>query len=120
MSTNEPITQERLDAIRARVDSVEFPDNEHLTVTNSQEKLVCWVERSPLDGSIVSGAVVATVHAGPQSAELFAHAPQDITDLLAEVERLQNELSNRNFSREDFERYADKMAYARQSVGRWR
>ena len=88
MNTHEPMPQERLDAIRSRVDNVEFPDNEHLTVTNSQENLVCWVERSHIDGSIVSGADVATVHAGPRAAEMFAHAPQDLTDLLTEVERL--------------------------------
>ena len=93
MSTNDPMTQEELDAIRGRLDSVEFPDNEHLTVTNSQEKLVCWVERSRLDGSVISGAVVATVHAGSRSAEMFAHAPQDITDLLAEVKRLRARLT---------------------------
>ena len=88
MSTNNPMTQEQLDAIQGRVDSVEFPDDEHLTVVNGEENLVAWVERSRLDGSVVSGAVVATVHAGSRSAEMFAHAPQDLTDLLAEVERL--------------------------------
>ena len=84
----EPMTQEQLDAIQGRVSNVEFPDNEHLTVVHGKENLVSWVERSRLDGSVVSDAVVATVHAGPQSAELFAHAPQDLADLLAEVERL--------------------------------
>lgn len=101
MSTNEPMTQERLDAIQGRVDSVEFPDDEHLTVVNGEKNLVSWVERSHRDGSVVSGAVVATVHAGPQSAEMFAHAPEDISALLAEVERLRDELAKAGEVTED-------------------
>lgn len=82
------ITDKRLTEIQARVDSVEFPSDEHLAVVNGEENLVSWVERSRRDGSVVSGAVVATVHAGPRSAEMFAHAPEDLADLLAEVHRL--------------------------------
>lgn len=88
MNTNDPMPQEQLDAIRERLDRVEFPDNEHLTVMEGEEPTVAWVECSPRDGSIISGGPVATVHAGPRSAEMFAHAPQDLTALLAEVERL--------------------------------
>lgn len=101
MSTNDPLTQEQLDAIQERVDSVEFPDDEHLTVVNGEENLVSWVERSHRDGSVVSGAVVATVHAGPRSAEMFAHAPEDLADLLAEVHRLREELAKAREVTED-------------------
>ena len=95
MSANDPMTQQQLDAIRMRVDRVEFPDNEHLTVMEGEEPVVAWVERSHRDWSIVSSASVATVHAGPWAARMFAHAPQDLTALVAEVERLQAALDQK-------------------------
>lgn len=85
MSTNEPMTRERLDAIQERLaDATPGPwvwlgeaelasptipepedEDDYQYITNE-------------DGQIDSS----------DDADLIAHAPQDLTDLLAEVERL--------------------------------
>lgn len=76
MSTNEPMTQERLDAIRARLSDVgaiwkyaPTPTGDGEVITVGQEGPIAW------------GIDI-------DSAALIAHAPQDLADLLAEVKRL--------------------------------
>ena len=76
MSTNEPMTQERLDAIRARLSDVGAIWKYAPTPTGDGEVITVGQE-----GSIAWGIDI-------DSAALIAHAPQDLADLLAEVERL--------------------------------
>ena len=73
---HEPMTQERLEAIRARLADVgaiwkyaATPTGDGEVITVGQEGPIAWGSDS-------------------DSAALIAHAPQDLTDLLAEVERL--------------------------------
>ena len=76
MSTNEPMTQERLDAIRARLSDVGAIWKYAPTPTGDGEVITVGQE-----GSIAWGIDI-------DSAALIAHAPQDLADLLAEVDRL--------------------------------
>ena len=76
MST-EPMTQERLDAIQERVNAAtaglwDWEDN---------GTLVAW------DGYDTE-PVIAYGYTDPEDRKLIAHAPQDLADLLAEVQRL--------------------------------
>ena len=92
MSTNEPMTQERLDAIQGRLNGIEFHD------------LEVWEESWPAGKreALIVNLGFAITDAHPDSdnaifpvgvAQLFAHAPQDLADLLAEVERLRARLT---------------------------
>lgn len=76
MSTNEPMTQERLDAIRARLSDVGAIWKYAPTPTGDGEVITVGQE-----GSIAWGIDI-------DSAALIAHAPEDLADLLAEVKRL--------------------------------
>lgn len=79
-------TDERHKAVRERLAHVEFPDYEHLVLDGTD---IDWIEQSQHDGSILAGATVAKVKAGPDAAEMFFHAPTDLSDALDEIERLQ-------------------------------
>lgn len=95
MSTNEPMTQERLDAIQARTDAAQntpwqrgedepmFSSDDYMSTVNGH------------DGDPVGYCPDCGVHAyySAQIADLIAHAPQDLTDLIAEVERLRARLT---------------------------
>ena len=76
MSTNEPMTQERLEAIRARLADVGAIWKYAATPTGDGEVITVGQE-----GPIAWGIDI-------DSAALIAHAPQDLADLLAEVKRL--------------------------------
>ena len=76
MSTNTPMTQERLEAIRARLADVGAIWKYAATPTGDGEVITVGQE-----GPIAWGIDI-------DSAALIAHAPQDLADLLAEVERL--------------------------------
>ena len=78
MNTNEPITQERLDAIRARLSDVGAIWKYAPTPTGDGEVITVGQE-----GSIAWGIDI-------DSAALIAHAPEDLADLLAEVARLRH------------------------------
>ena len=87
MSTNEPMTQERLDAIRERV---EVATDGPWAVDSDDPSYIIHSERGGWDGLVIAqvadqdGALFPVEHNGA----LIAHAPQDLTDLLAEVKRL--------------------------------
>ena len=73
---HEPMTQERLEAIRARLADVGAIWKYAATPTGDGEVITVGQE-----GPIAWGIDI-------DSAALIAHAPQDLTDLLAEVKRL--------------------------------
>ena len=73
---HEPMTQERLEAIRARLADVGAIWKYAATPTGDGEVITVGQE-----GPIAWGIDI-------DSAALIAHAPQDLADLLAEVERL--------------------------------
>lgn len=73
---HEPMSQERLDAIRARLADVGAIWKYAATPTGDGEVITVGQE-----GPIAWGIDI-------DSAALIAHAPQDLADLLAEVERL--------------------------------
>lgn len=87
MSTNEPMTQEQLDAIRERV---EVATDGPWAVDSDDPSYIIHSERGGWDGLVIAqvaeqdGALFPVEHNGA----LIAHAPQDLTDLLAEVERM--------------------------------
>jgi hypothetical protein len=76
MSTNDPMTQEQLDAIHARLTEVGALWKYRPTPTGDGEVITVGQE-----GPIAWGIDI-------DSAALIAHAPEDLADLLAEVERL--------------------------------
>lgn len=78
MSTNEPMTQERLDAIRARLSDVGAPWEFAPTPNGDGGEVIRVGEQG---GPIAWGIDI-------DAAGLIAHAPEDLADLLAEVERL--------------------------------
>ena len=84
---NEPMTQERLDAIRERV---EVATKGPWAVDSDDPSYIIHSERGGWDGLVIAqvadqdGALFPVEHNGA----LIAHAPQDMADLLAEVERL--------------------------------
>ena len=91
MSTNEPMTQERLDAIQARTDAAQntpWQRGEDYEPMPSNDDYMSTVNGH--DGDPVGYCPDCGVHSyySAQIADLIAHAPQDLTDLLAEVERL--------------------------------
>ena len=73
---HEPMTQERLEAIRARLADVGAIWKYAATPTGDGEVITVGQE-----GSIAWGIDI-------DSAALIAHAPEDLADLLAEVKRL--------------------------------
>lgn len=87
MSTNEPMTQEQLDAIQERV---EVATDGPWTVDSDDPAYIIYPEKGGWDGLVIAhvaeqdGALFPVEHNG----SLIAHAPQDLADLLAEVERL--------------------------------
>lgn len=87
MSTNDPMTQEQLDAIRGRVGAA---TNAPWAVDSDDPSYIICSERGGWDGLVIAqiadqdGALFPVEHNGA----LIVNAPQDLTDLLAEVERL--------------------------------
>ena len=87
MSTNKPMTQGRLDAIRERV---EVATDGPWAVDSDDPSYIIYSERGGWDGLVIAqvadqdGALFPVEHNGA----LIAHAPQDLTALLAEVKRL--------------------------------
>ncbi|WP_145000009.1 hypothetical protein [Kocuria rhizophila] len=85
MSTEQtPMTQERLDAIQERLD---------VRTSGPWRAIICESEDHPPHGNgvIASGScwpVVDDETMRVEDADLIANAPQDLKDLLAEVERL--------------------------------
>lgn len=81
------MTQERLDAIRERV---EVATDGPWAVDSDDPSYIIYSERGGWDGLVIAhvaeqdGALFPVEHNGA----LIAHAPQDLADLLAEVERL--------------------------------
>lgn len=92
MSTNEPMTQERLDAIQERVDAA---TRGPWAVDSDDPAYIIYPEKGGWDGLVIAhvaeqdGALFPVEHNGA----LIAHAPQDLTDLLAEVKRLRARLT---------------------------
>ena len=92
MSTNEPMTQEQLDAIQERV---EVATKGPWAVDSDDPSYIIYSERGGWDGLVIAqvaeqdGALFPVEHNGA----LIAHAPQDLADLLAEVERLRARLT---------------------------
>ena len=86
MSTN-PMTQGQLDAIQARVDTA---TRGPWAVDSDDPAYIIYPEKGGWDGLVIAhvaeqdGALFPVEHNG----SLIAHAPQDLADLLAEVERL--------------------------------
>ena len=85
MSTNDPMTQERLDAIQARLDA-RTPGEWEASGREIEALAPSWCE-------VVSATVDCTgyCYAGidrAEDADLIAHAPEDLAYLLAEVEAL--------------------------------
>ena len=91
MSTN-PMTQEQLDAIQERVDAA-TPGP--WAVDSDDPAYIIYPEKGGWDGLVIAhvaeqdGALFPVEHNGA----LIAHAPQDLTALLAEVERLRARLT---------------------------
>ena len=81
MSTNEPMTQEQLDAIRERVGGITDGPWSYWSGRDYRENCVKSDSRE-------DAPTVAEVIPEADDAVFIANAPQDITDLLAEVERL--------------------------------
>lgn len=87
MTEHEPMTQERLDAIQARV---EVATDGPWAVDSDDPSYIIHSERGGWDGLVIAqvadqdGALFPVEHNGA----LIANAPQDLADLLAEVERL--------------------------------
>ena len=92
MSTQDPMTQEQLDAIRERV---EVATDGPWAVDSDDPSYIIYSERGGWDGLVIAhvaeqdGALFPVEHNGA----LIAHAPQDLTDLLAEVKRLRARLT---------------------------
>lgn len=92
MNTHETMPQERLDAIQERVDAA-TPGP--WAVDSDDPSYIIYSERGGWDGLVIAqvadqdGALFPVEHNGA----LIAHAPQDLTDLLAEVERLRARLT---------------------------
>lgn len=80
---HEPMTPERLDAIRARVDAAARGPWAHDFCGNVDQ---VETQAHATDARIADNLT-------PGDADLIAHAPQDLTDLLAEVERLRERLT---------------------------
>lgn len=69
---HEPMTQEQLDAIRERVDASSAP----------------WMPAKPDEVYRAEDGKQVAWNLDPEDVDLIAHAPDDLADLLAEVERL--------------------------------
>lgn len=92
MSTKDPMTQEQLDAIQARVDAATdgpWVEGERCVFTEDYEHAIVSDSLVEVPGVIPYGEAVQN----PADVALIAHAPQDLADLLAEVERLRNDLA---------------------------
>ena len=81
MSTNEPMTQGRLDAIRERVGGITDGPWSYWSGRGYRENCVKSDSREDVP-------TVAEVIPEADDAVFIAHAPQDITDLLADNEQL--------------------------------
>lgn len=87
------ITEERLDEIRERLDAATpgpwRPDNDEPGYVIAPDDPSGW------DGYLIASTVDhdGGLFVQEHNAELIAHAPQDLADLLAEVERLRDELA---------------------------
>lgn len=96
MNTSNPMTQGRLDAVQARTDAAQNTpwqrgeDDEPMPSTDDYTSTV-----NDHDGDPVGYCPDCGVRSyySAQTADLIAHAPQDLTDLLAEVERLRARLT---------------------------
>ena len=92
MSTNNPMTREQLDAIRERV---EVATDGPWAVDSDDPAYIIYPEKGGWDGRVIAqvadqdGALFPVEHNGA----LIAHAPQDLTDLLTEVDRLRARLT---------------------------
>lgn len=93
MSTNEPMSEERLDAIQARVDGA---------TTSPWDDQPNWTDTARVvlngDGEALWDAVGLMADA---DSEFIAHAREDIPALLAEVHRLRAELAKARAVTED-------------------
>lgn len=81
MNTNEPMTREKLDEIKARADKAATGRWEYALTG----ELAAW------DGDRAY-PVIDFGKVSPENAEFLMHARQDVPALLAEVERLRAEL----------------------------
>ena len=87
MSTNDPMTQEQLDAIQERVNAA---TRGPWAVDSDDPAYIIYPEKGGWDGLVIAqvadqdGALFSVEHNGA----LIAHARQDLADLLAEVRRL--------------------------------
>ena len=92
MTSHNPMTQERLDAIRERV---EVATDGPWAVDSDDPSYIIHSERGGWDGLVIAqvadqdGALFPVEHNGA----LIANAPQDLADLLAEVDRLRERLT---------------------------
>lgn len=115
------ITEERLVQIQARLNAVEYPDHEHLTICGREGTKVVWVEQSSVDGSVMAGGSVAEVDAGPRTAQMFLNAPQDLADLITEIHRLRAELAKvREVTDDMIERAAVQMCASGRNESIWK
>lgn len=87
MSTNDQMPEEELDAIRERVDAATdgpWVEGERCVFTEDYEHAIVSDSLVEVPGMSPYGEAVQN----PADVALIAHAPQDLADLLAEVERL--------------------------------
>lgn len=100
MSTNKPMTQERLDAIRERV---EVATDGPWAVDSDDPSYIIYPEKGGYDGLVIAKVVDQDEALFPveHNGALIAHAPTDLTDLLAEVHRLRDELAKTREVTED-------------------
>lgn len=91
MSTNEPMTQEQLDVIRGRVESSTWTEADPWECTEDDWDGWCvgtW--DSGFGTAYVAKDIQSGGDEGGSDAALIANAPQDLADLLAEVQRLKH------------------------------
>lgn len=86
MSTNEPMPQERLDAIQGRLDAA--TPGPRKIVANRETRRIEMQPHYYRTNVLISDRFAA-------DCALIVHAPYDLTDLLAEVERLRAALDQK-------------------------
>lgn len=86
---HEPMTQEQLDAIEKRLNRSTWTEGEPWDYAADDFDGWCVVVLEPGPGTAyVARGIEQGWDEGENDAALIAHAPQDLADLLAEVERL--------------------------------
>ncbi|MDO4919926.1 hypothetical protein [Kocuria sp.] len=93
MSTHESMTPERLAEIRGRVEASTWNPSEPWAIYDDGLTRSVWVQDGATLCTFVADNFYRGEPCGEADARLTAHAPQDLADLLAEVERLRARLT---------------------------